>query len=68
MTPKIVWTWWSRGDNEDSLLGFHTKKDRDAFSRGDAGPFRRRVADDGRTVLQTATWADMIENLEGGEA
>lgn len=32
---------WGRGDPEDHLYGFATAKDRDAFERGDPGPFER---------------------------
>lgn len=32
---------WNRGQTEDHLYGFATKKDRDAYDRGDPGPFER---------------------------
>jgi hypothetical protein len=59
-----VWTWWSRDEPEDGLLGFHTKQDRDRFSRNEPGPFRRRVADDGRTISQLADWKDVFTGAD----
>lgn len=61
-----VWCWWDRDDNEDGLLGFHTKKDRDRFSKGGAGPFRRRISEHGKTIPQSETWPEMIDRLERG--
>lgn len=57
---KYVWGWWSRDEPEDGFAGFHTKEDLEAFKRGGPGPFRRRLADDGRTVSQLASWADIV--------
>ena len=48
------WRWWSRGECEEGLQGFHTREDRDRFSEGGSGPFRRVVAREGeRTIYQT---------------
>jgi hypothetical protein len=60
----LVWDWWDRDEPEEGFLGFHTKKDRDDFSAGKAGPFRRRLSADGRTISQLATWADWIKEAE----
>jgi hypothetical protein len=43
---------------EDGLLGFHTRQDRDSFSRNAPGPFRRRIAQDGKTIRQNGDWRD----------
>ena len=59
--PEIVWCWWDRGDSEEGLVGFHTRKDRDRFVSGEPGPFRRRVSPYGKTTSQTATWRDMVD-------
>jgi hypothetical protein len=42
--PQVV-TWWSLGEPEDDLHGFKTVRERDAFERGEPGPFRRIVRD-----------------------
>jgi hypothetical protein len=55
-----LWAWWSRGDSERGLSGFITRKERDAFSRGEPGPFRRVVTADGHTVSQTATFEEIF--------
>ncbi len=60
---KLVWQWWSRGDNEDGLTGFHTKEDCEAFERGEDGPFRRRVSEDGRTTSQMWDWNDLMQSV-----
>ena len=60
---KIVWCWWDRGDSEDGLVGFHTAKDRDRFVEGKPGPFRRRVSPFGKTISQTETWREMLDNM-----
>lgn len=39
--PRPAWIWWSRGDDEDMVLGFLHRADRDAFQRGKPGPFKR---------------------------
>lgn len=58
---KLVWCWWDRDEPENGLLGFHTKADRDAFSAGKTGPFRRRLSADGRAIPQmNDLWADMV--------
>jgi hypothetical protein len=57
------WRWWKRGDPELGLLGFVTKKDRDAFHDGGNGPFKRVVADDGRTILQGENFHQMVRRL-----
>lgn len=62
----IVWTWWDRDEPEDGLLGFHTKKDRDNFSKGKPGPFRRRISSDGKTILQMETWSDTVTRWTSG--
>lgn len=41
----MTWVWWSPGEPEEDLHGFVTVKDRDAFGRGESGPFRRVVRD-----------------------
>ena len=41
----LPWVWWSSGEPEDDLYGFLTVKERDAYGRGERGPFRRRVRD-----------------------
>lgn len=46
--PKLVV--WFVGEGEGGLSGFHSKQDRDAFSRGERGPFLRRVT--GNTYRQ----------------
>ena len=59
----MEWRWWNRTDPELGLLGFFTKADRDAFSSGRAGPFRRVVARDGRTVLQNEDFRGMVRRM-----
>lgn len=45
--------WWYRGEPEDGLQGFVTREDRDRFSNGGPGPFRRVTAREGeRTIWQ----------------
>lgn len=41
---------WFDDEPEDGLSGFHSKEDRDAFARGEHGPFLRRVT--GNTFRQ----------------
>lgn len=60
---KPVWRWWGRQDPELGLLGFFTKADRDDFSDGRPGPFRRVVADDGRTIIQNEDFRGMVRRL-----
>jgi hypothetical protein len=55
-----VWTWWDRGDSELGLTGFLTRAERDRFSSGGKGPFKRIVTEDGHTVSQTATWREIF--------
>ena len=64
-----VWAWWSKGEREDDLLGFHTRSDRDAFSRGEQGPFRRRLCPRGETGSpQTIDGLhDMVARIQGKE-
>jgi hypothetical protein len=38
-----VTVWWSPGEWEGDLHGFLTREDRDAYDRGEAGPFQRIV-------------------------
>jgi len=59
----MLWRWWRRDEPEMGLLGFLTEEDRDAFSRGDAGPFRRVVSDDGRTISQHEGWRGLLDRL-----
>lgn len=40
--PQVA-TWWSPGEPEGDLHGFKTSRERDAFERGEPGPFRRIV-------------------------
>lgn len=64
MDDTLPWVWWSPDEPEGDLLGFHTREDRDAFSRGEAGPFRRRVARPGQPgISQTETWGGMMDRL-----
>lgn len=61
---SLPWVWWDRDEPETDLLGFHTAEDRDAFARGDVGPFRRRVARPGQTgISQTEDWDGMMDRL-----
>jgi len=62
-----VWVWWERDEPENGLLGFHTAEDCDRFSAGGEGPFRRRIAADGKTISQTETWSDFIDRLKSEE-
>lgn len=58
---RLPWVWWMRDEPEDDLLGFHTAADRDAFSAGEPGPFRRRVCAPGQgAISQTETWAERV--------
>ncbi len=41
----VVWVDWYPGDDEDDLHGFVTARERDAYERGEPGPFRRVVRD-----------------------
>lgn len=59
----LQWRWWARTSPELGLLGFLTRADRDAFSAGAEGPFRRIVAADGRTILQTEDFRGMVRRL-----
>lgn len=63
MERDCLWRWWERDEPEVGLLGFHTKRDRDDFSAGKPGRFRRRVSDDGRTISQTETWDVFVQGL-----
>jgi hypothetical protein len=38
---RYTWDIWWPGEPEDDLHGFVTEKERDAFQRGEPGPFRR---------------------------
>ena len=58
-----VWVWWDRDEPEDGLLGFHTKEDRDRFSKKAPGPYRRRISPDGKTISQLETWQDMMAGV-----
>lgn len=58
---KLVWVWWERDEPEDGLVGFHTVKDRDAFSAGKPGPYRRRVSPLGKTTSQLEGWSDLVK-------
>lgn len=46
------WCWWTPGEPESGLQGFCTREDRDAFSAGGDGPFRRVAIPGGRTIRQ----------------
>lgn len=59
----LPWVWWERDEPEDGLTGFHTKEDRDRFSKGGDGPFRRRISADGHTTSQTWQWDDMMSEV-----
>lgn len=61
--PAPQWRWWNRTDPELGLLGFLTKADRDFFSKGKPGPYRRIVAPDGRTILQNEDFRGMVRSL-----
>lgn len=37
-----AWVWWTPGEYDDDLAGFHTRVDRNEFKLGLPGPFRRR--------------------------
>ena len=50
-TREPSWIWWERGEYEGDLLGFHTKQDRDRYSRGGSGPFRRRLCARGQDPI-----------------
>ena len=63
LETTLPWRWWNRADPELGLLGFATRKDRDDFSNGKHGPFRRVVADDGRTILQNEDFRGMVRRL-----
>jgi hypothetical protein len=58
-----VWVWWDRDEPEDGLLGFHTSEDCRRFSNSQPGPYRRRVAEDGRTIPQVGGWSEMISRF-----
>jgi hypothetical protein len=60
---KPQWRWWKATDPELGLLGFLTRQDRDNFSKGKPGPFRRIVAADGRTILQGEDFRSMVRRL-----
>lgn len=57
------WRLWQRTDPEVCLLGFLTKEDRDAFSAGDPGPFRRIISENGKTILQNEDFKGMVRRL-----
>ncbi len=60
---KYVWVWWSPGETEDGLTGFHTEQERDRFNPKEPGPYQRRVSKDGRTVSQMEDWQTRMENI-----
>lgn len=60
---KYVWVWWDRDEPEDGLMGFHTKEDRDRFSRKEPGPYRRRVSKDAKTINQMNDWQEMMSEF-----
>lgn len=43
MATKPVTIWWMRGEDESDLHGFVTREHRDAYDRGEPGPFLRIV-------------------------
>jgi hypothetical protein len=60
-----AWRWWRRGDPEFGLQGFACCEERDAFSAGGSGPFRRVVAPPGgRTVRQVPRPARSFNGAE----
>ncbi len=62
-TSRVQTRLWNRSDPELGLLGFATRQDRDRFSDGGQGPFRRVVADDGRTIIQGEGFRQMVRRL-----
>lgn len=58
-----VWVWWDRDEPEDGLLGFHTQEDRDNFHTKKPGPYRRRVAPNGKTISQMDDWNDQMSEV-----
>jgi hypothetical protein len=68
MEREYLWRWWRRDEPETGLLGFHYRQDRDDFSAGKPGPFRRRVSEDGRTISQTEGWDGMLQRMCDGAA
>ena len=60
---KLPWVWWDRDEPEDGLTGFHTREDRDRFSRNEPGPFRRRISSDGHTTSQMWGWGDLMADV-----
>lgn len=58
---ELVWVRWDRDEPEDGLLGFYNQIDRDEFSAGRRGPFRRVVSPDGRTISQMDDWKGMLK-------
>ena len=44
---------WLRGQTEDHLHGFATREGRDAFMRGDPGPFERVLRDPAAPPIDT---------------
>lgn len=39
-----AYVWWTPGEYEDDLAGYHTVYDRMEYQRGLPGPFRRRLS------------------------
>lgn len=37
------WCYWRRGEYDGALLGFLSKRERDAYQAGSDGPFRRFI-------------------------
>ena len=61
---KIVWDWWTPGEPEIGMLGFHTPQDRDDYAGGKPGPFRRRLSPTGKTILQSESWGELMRRIE----
>ncbi len=61
---RSEWVWWDREYSEAGLSGFHTKDDRDRFSAGKPGPFRRRVVKEGmHEISQIEDWSMMVKRM-----
>jgi hypothetical protein len=64
----IVWCWWDRDEPEDGMVGFVTAQDRNKFSAGGRGPFRRILTSDGHTISQMSRFRDMLrDNSDHGD-
>ena len=57
-----VWCWWDRDETEDGMTGFVTPQDRNKFSAGGPGPFRRILTSDSHTVSQMSRFRGMLQD------